>query len=264
MGAKVILVCTTGRTGSTWLGRLLNRRGIVDFGEALSHPGVGRNLRDMGLLDGALLVSDDGVFWDGSSPLRMARRVQSLVDWALPQPCAFKLFGHVDAALDARGCGADDLLVGCDVRRVVLGRDAVDIAVSQYVVSLVKMWHVYDEADEAEYSRRAAAASYDFDMLMEIYESHRGLMDYWHERLRGVPYLDVRYEELVRDAEGTCERILRYVGHSFKAPFGLDAPLRPGDPLTEELKSRFIRDLITRQKEEKNGNEGIVAQGAAE
>jgi tetratricopeptide (TPR) repeat protein len=51
--------------------------------------------------------------------------------------------------------------------------------------------------------------SYRLDELAEYFVSYRRMMDHWHAVMPGV-ILDVRYEDLVADPRGQCERLLAH------------------------------------------------------
>ena len=57
----------------------------------------------------------------------------------------------------------------------------------------------------------ACAYSYDTDELADYYAGYRATMQHWRQALPAF-VLDVRYEDLARDPEGQCRRILDFCG----------------------------------------------------
>jgi tetratricopeptide (TPR) repeat protein len=53
--------------------------------------------------------------------------------------------------------------------------------------------------------------SYQLDELAEYFVAYRRMMDHWHAVMPGV-ILDVRYEDLVADPQGQCERLVAHCG----------------------------------------------------
>jgi len=61
----------------------------------------------------------------------------------------------------------------------------------------------------------ACAYSYDPIELADYYAGYRSTMQHWRETMPGF-VLDVRYEDLARDPEGQCRRILEFCGLSWE------------------------------------------------
>ena len=57
----------------------------------------------------------------------------------------------------------------------------------------------------------ACAYSYDTDELADYYAGYRSTLQHWRDTMPGF-VLDVRYEDLARDPEGQCRRILEFCG----------------------------------------------------
>ncbi len=189
-----IFIVGMPRTGTTLVERMLGRHSdvesageLLDFGQVLAaaaqqqlrmHPGKTPVEASL-LIDFAALGRE---YMKGAR--QAAPRGRVFVD---KMPINFMYCGLIRKAL-------------AEARIIHLVRDPMDSCYAAYKTLFSQAYYF----------------SYDFDELAAYYACYHRMMRHWHEVMPGA-ILDVRYEDLVADAEGQARRVLEWCGLDWQA-----------------------------------------------
>jgi Tfp pilus assembly protein PilF len=192
-GPTPIFVLGMPRTGTTLLERILGGNPAVTLcGELNDFRMQFKWATDhhcLGFIDATGIARLPGVDF-----AQLGQRYLGHVRWRVPgtrwfsdkSPGNFQLAGLIARALP-------------QARIVHLQRDPMDTCFSNLKELFAANAHAY---------------SYDFDDLAAHYRNYRGLMAHWHAVAPGR-ILDVRYEDMVSDADATARRVMAFCGLAY-------------------------------------------------
>jgi LPS sulfotransferase NodH len=133
-----------------------------------------------------------------------------------------------------------------DFKFIRIYRDKVEQAVSAYIASAAKQWHVRDRTDLDDYNRRKETISYDFGAIKWLLDKSLRAEEDIDKILAtvGVEALTVRYADIVGDMEKVVHDIRKHVGLSADASYtGGGGLVRTTDSRNAEFCQRFSAEL---------------------
>jgi len=186
-----IFVVGMPRTGTTLVERMLgNHSQVTSVGEAVDWPeemsaGARAAHARLGLTDTDLLRASLQMDFGevGRRYLAAVRDLAGGPRYTIDKlPFNFRYCGLIHTALPRAAI-------------IHLTRDPMDTCYAVFKTLFINAYHF----------------SYQLDELAEYFVAYRRMMDHWHAVMPGV-ILDVRYEDLVADPQGQCERLVAHCG----------------------------------------------------
>lgn len=135
-----------------------------------------------------------------------------------------------------------------DIKYVHLVReDIVAKAVSHYFAVVTDKWGIHNEGEKKEYVDKPIQL--DEQKLIEVYRHVSDNHNFWLPMIKGKDYIQIRYEDLVRDPAGQLQAILASVGHALPSEAAKECvakvkslPMtRPETPVATKALARLIR-----------------------
>jgi tetratricopeptide (TPR) repeat protein len=186
-----IFIVGMPRTGTTLVERMLgNHSQVTSVGEAVDFPeemsaAARATHKRLGLTDTDLLRASLQMDFGevGRRYLAAVRDLAGGPRYTIDKlPFNFRYCGLIHKALPQGSI-------------IHLTRDPMDTCYAVFKTLFINAYHF----------------SYQLEELAEYYVAYRRMMDHWHAVMPGV-LLDVRYEDLVSDPQGQCERLLAHCG----------------------------------------------------
>jgi LPS sulfotransferase NodH len=199
------VVVTHGRTGSSLLIESLRDAGVAAAGELL-HDDVGVRLQ--AAVRGAATPYRDGQ--DGAEYLHQFYA-------GAPAPAGFKL--HYDHARSGPAATAWDFIIQHPEIAVIhlVRRDLLAAWVSYEVARRTDVWTLWED----EPANACAPFETDPDALGQFFEEVLARRAWVRHAFRERAFLEIRYEEGLRDAFGpTVNRVIEHIGGSGAGPRG--------------------------------------------